>query len=202
MKNSTGFVLVFFLLFSVQMASAQEPVKDLRPLLRGLTVAQKLKMLGYLRHLGTDLDEELQSAYSQVGPEGQSKAIQYLGVLRNEGAQQPRTTVEWDRDTIYFGKVESGFIVFDSVTVRNTGKSPYIITDIKTACNCTVVARPEYPVMPGERAVIRIKFDSIGRVGTMLAGIVVYDNSRPNLRSIMYLSGEVLPRTSQVGGGG
>lgn len=202
MKNGAGLVLAFFLLFCFQTISAQNPAQDLRPMLRGLTVSQKLKLLGYLRHLGSNLDDELQSAYSQIGPEAQAKAIQYVSVLRSEGTQPPRTTVEWSRDTVFFGKILSGVIVFDSITVRNTGKAPYIISDIKTACNCTVVAKPEYPVMPGESAVIRIKFDSIGRVGTMLAGIVVYDNSRPNLRSIMYVAGEVLPRKTQIGGGG
>lgn len=200
--SSKRSILTLVFLLVAGFAIAQQPGPDLRPQLRGLSTAQKLKLLGYMRFQGVQLDQELQDAYRQLPEESRSKTIQYISVLRNDGASAPHTTVEWDRDSIFFGQVESGFIVFDSFTVKNTGKAPYIISDIKTACNCVVVARPEYPVMPGESAVIRIKFDSIGRAGSMVAGIVVYDNSRPNLRSIMYLCGEVLPRKSQQGGGG
>jgi len=199
---SSRLICAFFLLFTAFGALAQQPTQDLRPQLRGLSTAQKLKLLGYMRFQGVQLDQELLDAYRQLPQDAQSKTIQYVSVLRNDGANAPHTTVEWSRDSIFIGQVESGYIVFDSFTVKNTGKAPYIISDIKTACNCVVVARPEYPVMPGESAVIRIKFDSIGRAGSMVAGIVVYDNSRPNLRSIMYLCGEVLPRKSQQGGGG
>lgn len=195
-------VVFLFLLLLANSTSAQQPAQDLRPHLRTLSTAQKLKLLGYMRTQGSELDQELQDAYRHLPAAGQEKTLQYISVLNNEGVNAPRTTVEWDKDSLFFGKVESGYIVFDSFTVKNTGKSPYVISEIKTACNCVVVARPEYPVMPGESAVIRIKFDSIGRVGTMVAGIVVYDNSRPNLRSIMYLCGEVLPRKTQTGGGG
>lgn len=199
MKTVSGPWLVCIGLLWAQALAAQDTPGDIRPLLRGLTQVQKLKMLDYLRHLGADLDQELQDAYEQVEPAQQTKAVQYLSALRNEGARPARTTVEWSRDTIFFGAIESGRIVFDSVTVQNTGQAPYVITDIVTACDCAVLARPEFAILPGESATLRIRFDSKGRVGPMLAGIVIYDNSIPNARNILYLAGEVLPRRGSGG---
>lgn len=105
-----------------------------------------------------------------------------------------RTTVIWQPDTLFFGDVYEGAILLDSFRVMNTGENPYVIKSVKASCDCTVLRFPSHPIMPGETAAIRVEFDSAGKAGHARPGIVVYDNSQPNSRNILYLDGEVIPR--------
>lgn len=104
------------------------------------------------------------------------------------------TTVSWNRDTLQFGIIEEGTILLDSFVVTNTGTLPYQITNARASCDCTVLRYPKTPVKPGQSASIRIEFDSQGKAGLTQPGIIIYDNSTPNLRSILYLNGRVVPR--------
>lgn len=104
------------------------------------------------------------------------------------------TTVSWNRDTLQFGIIEEGMILLDSFLVTNTGTLPYQITNARASCDCTVLRYPKTPVKPGQTASIRIEFDSQGKAGLTQPGIIIYDNSTPNLRSILYLNGRVVPR--------
>ncbi|MBK7938794.1 MAG: DUF1573 domain-containing protein [Lewinellaceae bacterium] len=105
-----------------------------------------------------------------------------------------RTTVIWQPDTLFFGEVYEGAILLDSFQVTNTGTNPYMIKSVKTSCDCTVLRFPTYSIMPGETAAIRVEFDSAGKAGHAQPGIVVYDNSQPNSRNILYIDGNVMPR--------
>jgi hypothetical protein len=172
---------------------------DLKPVLRTLTSDQKVKLLQYMRSLGTSLDKECQQVYEQLNSEKRGRVIQYTDILNQDPDVAPgRTAVVWKRDTVHFGKVHEGSILFDSFTVVNKGAKPYIIKSVKTSCDCTVVRYPEFPVMPGETASIRVEFDSRGKSGHTEPGIIVYDNSIPNSRNILYLKGEVLTDDKKV----
>ena len=107
---------------------------------------------------------------------------------------QDKTTVRWEPDTLYFGDINEGMILLDSFRVTNTGEFPYVIRSVKASCDCTVLRYPKEPLAPGQSATIRVEFDSAGKAGDALPGIVVYDNSRPNMRHILYLQGHIIPR--------
>lgn len=106
----------------------------------------------------------------------------------------PRTQVRWDQDTIYYGNIEEGTLLLDSFVVTNIGDRPYEIQDVRANCDCTIIRYPSDPVLPGRSAAVRILFDSTRKVGRAQPGIIVYDNSLPNRRSILYLDGEIVPR--------
>jgi hypothetical protein len=117
---------------------------------------------------------------------------------------QEKTTVQWEPDTLFFENMNEGDILLDSFKVTNTGEHPYLVRSVKTTCDCTLFRVPKKPLMPGETATIRVEFDSAGKSGVAQPGIIVYDNSSPNLRSIIYLSGYIIPRTkpkNPLGGG-
>lgn len=104
------------------------------------------------------------------------------------------TTVSWKPDTLQFGIIEEGTILLDSFVLTNTGVLPYEIRGAKASCDCTVLRYPKKTIPPGQSASIRIEFDSQGKAGLTQPGIIIYDNSSPNLRSILYLNGRVMPR--------
>ena len=195
MHKNTCFFAVF-LLFSLlsQLAVAQTPTPDIRPMLKSLTLAQKLQLLEYLRHLGADLDLEIQQSYEQVGRKEQFKTTQYIDALKPSKKQQRHTSVQWNPDTLLFDDLPEGTPLIDSFLVTNTGSEPYQIFSTKATCDCTVIKTPEYPVMPGETAVLRVEFDSSDKLGTATPAIIIYDNSWPNKRNILYLKGNVTVR--------
>lgn len=75
------------------------------------------------------------------------------------------TTVRFDRDSLQLGFVKYGTSRKAVFRFINTGTSPLIIRDVKSACGCTSVKWDKYPVKPGESGEISIVFDpnSLGR---------------------------------------
>lgn len=191
----------FFLLLSVSVLfkslNAQTvSIGEMRPYLDTLSVDQKVELLDYMRYMGSSIDREVAQSYLQLDKSKQERALQYirLKLLKKQGETEERTTARWAVDTIQMGRMEEGERIVDSFLVTNTGAKPYIIKDIKATCDCTVMRRPTFAVMPGETAAIRIEFDSRGKAGRTTPGVVIYDNTRPNGRHIVYLNGEVVPR--------
>lgn len=58
------------------------------------------------------------------------------------------------------GKVVQGEIISAKFIVRNTGKYPLVIAEVKPSCSCTVGSKPEKPIQPGEEGVIEAKVDT------------------------------------------
>lgn len=174
------------------------PIGELRPYLDTLTVAQKIDLLDYMRQLGSSIDKEVAQSYLQLDKDNQARAIQYirLKLLQRGGTPESdeRTTVRFAKDTLQLGQVLEGEVIIDSFLVTNTGSRPYLIKEVKATCDCTVLRHPTRPLMPGEKAAIRVEFDSRGKIGNTTPGLVIYDNSRPNGRQIVYLNAEVVPR--------
>jgi hypothetical protein len=192
-KNWFG---VLILLLAVGNALQAQSIGEMRPYLDTLTVEQKLQLLEYMRYQGSSLDREVAQSYLQLDKDKQERALQFikLQLLKKQESPEDRTTVRIKQDTLQLGKVEAGEIIIDSFLITNTGSRPYQIRDAKASCDCTVLRRPAFPVMPGETVAIRVEFDTRGTIGLSTPGIVFYDNSRPNGRQIVYLRGEVIPR--------
>lgn len=171
-----------------------QPSPETQTLVRRLTPEQKLKVLEYLRQQGVDLDKEIAWGLEQLPDGGKEKTLQMMQSMQPNSGKANRTTVGWDRDTIALGDVEEGILKIDSFRVTNTGKVAYQISEIRTSCDCTVLRKPEFPILPGDTATLRVEFDTRNKQGPTLAGIVLYDNSSPNLRNILYLKANVVPR--------
>ncbi len=197
MKIVARFLLLlsFSVLFT-QMDAQTVSIGEMRPYLDTLSVEQKVDLLEYMRYLGSSIDREVAQSYLQLDKEKQDRALQYirLQLLKKQGDADDRTTVRWAQDTIQLGQIGESDAIIDSFLVTNTGAKPYIIKDVKATCDCTVIRRPTYPVMPGETVSIRVLFDPRGKIGRTTPGVVVYDNTRPNGRHIVYLNAEVVPR--------
>lgn len=172
--------------------SAQVLDERLKPLLSALDADQSTLVLDYAHSLGAYYGKPLEATCKTLDSRNQERVMQYIRFLKN-GAPQP-TTVRFLRDTIPFGQIDEGAILLDSFQVVNTGNAPYVITSAKGGCDCTAVGLPKFPVMPGDTAVIRIEFDSLKKAGHATPGIIVYDNSRPNRRNLLYMDGEIKPK--------
>ena len=173
--------------------SAQNLNEQLKSSLAGLNGEHSAKVLDYAHHLGAYFGKPLEATCKLLDSVNQQRVLQYVRFLQHTGPLEP-TTVRFLRDTIPFGRIEEGTILMDSFVVFNTGAAPYVIHSSKGGCDCTTLSFPKFPVMPGDSASIRIEFDSVNKAGNVTPGVILYDNSRPNRRNILYMEGEVQPK--------
>lgn len=104
-----------------------------------------------------------------------------------EVAQIAFETMEHD-----FGKIREGEKVTYRFKLKNTGKVPLKITDVKPSCGCTASDYTKSPVPPGEEGFVEVIFDSQGRTGTQQKTVTVYANTDPQAH-ILRFKGEVIP---------
>lgn len=186
--------IIFLLCLCAQSLHAQE----FRTLLRQLGDKQKAELLQYVLKSGYSIDRLLINLYDQSDAGRKTKMQAYAQFLQNDPEDMPRTRVRWSADTLLLGKIEEGYVVIDSFTVRNEGPLPYHIREVRSNCDCTVLRYPEYPILPGEQATIRVEFNSVGKAGVSTPGIILYDNSTPNSRTILYLRAEIIRRNRRT----
>jgi hypothetical protein len=59
----------------------------------------------------------------------------------------------------------------------NTGTEPIIITDAKAACTCTTIDFPKQPIKPGEKGVIKVTFDTKGKMDRQDRTVELFSNA-------------------------
>ena len=81
-----------------------------------------------------------------------------------QGKKAPGPQFKFDDTKHNFGMVREGELVHMDYTFTNSGTAPIIITEVKVTCGCTVVDFPKTPIKPGEKGVIKISFDTVGKM--------------------------------------
>lgn len=66
-----------------------------------------------------------------------------------------------------------------SFKYKNTGTEPLIISDIKTACECTLADWVKKPVMPGQTGIVKAGYKYKAKVGTFNKSLTITSNSTP-----------------------
>ncbi|MCK9641547.1 MAG: DUF1573 domain-containing protein [Prolixibacteraceae bacterium] len=59
-----------------------------------------------------------------------------------------------------FGKIPFKKEASCTFEFSNTGKTALVIYDVKTSCGCTVPEWPRKPILPGEKGLLKIKYDA------------------------------------------
>jgi hypothetical protein len=72
---------------------------------------------------------------------------------------------------------------------ENNGDLPLIFSSVKTSCGCLVATWPREPIQPGERNVIKVKYDS-NRIGPINKSVTIICNAS-ELPIILRVKGEV-----------
>jgi hypothetical protein len=110
------------------------------------------------------------------------------GSASSAAADKP--VMKFEKDTHDFGKIITGSKVTYEFKFTNTGKSPLIIKDAIASCGCTKPEWPSAPVKPGEDGVIKVTFDSRGKMGLQDKMITITANTNP-AQNLVHLIGEV-----------
>jgi uncharacterized membrane protein len=88
-------------------------------------------------------------------------------------------------DTFNAGKVMLGEEIEASFTLKNTGKYPLILAEVKGECSCTVAEFPEDPIEPGETGKITatVRTDNAAE-GMLSKGVRIIANTEPSLTKL------------------
>lgn len=97
---------------------------------------------------------------------------------------------KFDSEVIDYGDVEKGSDGSRVFKFKNVGKAPLIISNIKSSCGCTVPEKPEKPIMPGETAEIKVKYDT-NRSGPFSKSITIASNAFEETKTLS-IKGRVL----------
>jgi len=90
--------------------------------------------------------------------------------------QQDGPVMEFETTTVDYGNIEQGSDPFRIFKFTNVGNEPLLISNAKGSCGCTVPTYPKDPIMPGETAEIKVRYDT-NRVGPFTKTVTLTTNA-------------------------
>lgn len=120
-------------------------------------------------------------------------AVAQDGVLNLavEGGAQ----IEFVEETVDYGTITKGSDGNREFVFTNNGNEPLIISSCKGSCGCTVPKCPTEPVLPGETAKIKVKYDT-NRLGKFTKSVTVTSNAGTPLKTVK-ITGNVVASTPE-----
>ena len=102
----------------------------------------------------------------------------------------PRAVV--DAPVYDFGSVEQGAAVEHVFRVRNTGKAPMRVDQVKGTCACTVGVATGEAIAPGDEAWVTVRLDTATLAGRTTKTATVYTNDPATPTLPVTMTGDVL----------
>lgn len=91
-----------------------------------------------------------------------------------------RTTCEFEKLEHDFGTVTHGDVLKTSFKVKNTGKIPLRLIQVKPSCGCTTPSYSKEPILPGQSGVIDVEIATeVLTGGTIFKSVMVSSNTEP-----------------------
>lgn len=99
-------------------------------------------------------------------------------------------TLNFETTSIDYGTIEQAANGVREFHFTNAGTEPLIITNAKQSCGCTIPKWPKEPIMPGESAVIKVKYDT-KRLGVFSKSVAISSNDPDNPMIRLYIKGNI-----------
>lgn len=122
--------------------------------------------------------EQLKIDSTQVAAQ-QAPVVSETSIIE-ETKKQPETSLALSEPSFDFGKIKKGDVVEHIYEVTNTGKNPLIISSVQPTCGCTVPDYTKDPILPGQKGIITLKFNSANFDGVVHKAAQVYANVAKN----------------------
>lgn len=106
--------------------------------------------------------------------------------------------VSFEEEAFNFGKIKQGEVIEHTFNFTNTGTTDLFIKQVRPACGCTAVDWPKEAIKAGKTGVIKLKFNSAGKLGKQHKTAAVLTNREPNGTFSLALDGEVFNPTLQT----
>jgi uncharacterized protein DUF1573 len=111
-------------------------------------------------------------------------------------APENAAVISFESGMYNFGKISQGEKVNHEFKFKNTGKSPLIISNATATCGCTTPDIPKEPVKTGDSGVIKVVFNSTGKMGMQDKIVTITSNANPATTEV-HLIGEVQEITAK-----
>jgi hypothetical protein len=92
--------------------------------------------------------------------------------------------------SINFGSVKEGEMVEKSFIFTNTSNYPLYIVESFSTCGCTVPEWPKGMIEPGGGGLLKVKFNTEGKINWQKKAITIIANTFPS-ETLVYLEGNV-----------
>ena len=96
----------------------------------------------------------------------------------------------FENETIDYGTIEQNADGKREFVLTNNGNKPLIISNAVGSCGCTVPTFPKEPIMPGQKAVIGVKYDT-NRVGAFTKNVTITSNATVNPSKVLTIKGTI-----------
>ncbi len=109
--------------------------------------------------------------------------VSFTSLAISQSSTSTKAQFKFEKEFINYGKIvknSDGNRVFE---FTNIGKSPLIIKEIKTSCDCAIPKKPERPIMPGEKGKIVVSYDT-SKVGGFSKQITIFSNARQEIKRL------------------
>jgi hypothetical protein len=119
-----------------------------------------------------------------------------LEEVKNEEAERTKklSAVGFDRMLHDFGSIEADADYTTTFTIKNTGKKPLLIYEVKASCGCTVPTWNKKPIEPGTSDQIEVTFHpGKSQLGEQDKTISVITNTSPGV-AVLQLKAFVNPK--------
>jgi len=97
---------------------------------------------------------------------------------------------KFEAETIDYGEIVKGSDGVREFVFTNVGNEPLVVSQVKSSCGCTVPEKPDGPIAPGEKGIIKVKYDT-KRVGPIRKTITVYSNADEPIKALK-IKGKVI----------
>ncbi|MDC0249264.1 DUF1573 domain-containing protein [Flavobacteriales bacterium] len=102
--------------------------------------------------------------------------------------------IEVDTDFYDFTKITQGESVSADFVIKNTGDAPLLIRSAKGSCGCTVPQWPKEPISEGEKAIIKVTFNSAGKEGSQNKTVTLVTNAIPSTKVLTIKGNVIVPK--------
>jgi hypothetical protein len=133
-------------------------------------------------------------AFIAVGIQAQEAKIAPAAVkIENPNAG----IMSFETEVVDYGTIDQGADGVREFVFINTGKEPIVISNVRGSCGCTVPTKPEAPILPGEKGVIKVKYDT-KRLGAINKSVTITSNSSEPTKVVRIKGKIIAPQTSPV----
>ncbi len=110
--------------------------------------------------------------------------------LSNLANDPSAASFKFETEEHSFGKIMQGESVTYDFQFTNTGTEPIIISKAEGSCGCTVPIWPKEPIMKGQKASIKVTFNSTGKLGVQDKTVTLTSNAEQN-PMVIHIKGTV-----------
>ena len=107
-------------------------------------------------------------------------------------------SMDFDKTEHDFGNITQGDKVETVFTFTNNGEVDLLIADAKGSCGCTVPDYPKTPVKPGEKATMKVSFNSSGKKGQTNKTVTIHANTKTGVEKLTITANIALDPNKKV----